>query len=549
MRWRPTRDAPGGVRGVEVEIVEDDDDDVLGAMAAARSAAAPILVAADGVRWFAAPPADSTTAVLDPDAEPGRHDADGDHPGGPDRRGAGLRRPHPRRVAVVVAVVALVAAVNVVDMRREAARIAALQSVPGVLDPLDRPIEPVWSISGRWSGDTGDLVLVAGTPDVGLQAVRPDTGAVEWTRPVPAGSVREFCRPVSWLGAPPSLDEPAGVRPGAGDDDTVLCASQATVGTGEDGLRSARVAAVDGGTGRELRTFEQSGQIIDLASFDPATVVVAVVTPEEHLAVTEWDIGTGAERWAFRTADPLGGPRDLPVDRVQRIGDVLVVGAADSVVAVDLSSGIEVDRVAVERSRLDAYDRQEPTRVTLDGGDVAVWRPEDRSGHVEDADGDVLFRLAGPVRPAVVDDGSRPDLLLTGSRDGRLLRAVERTTGKHRWTGRGDQVLLRLDDVVLARSEAGDRVHALSLRTGDVRWSVPWESSVVVPVLTDGTVFLAPAEDQGTREALVARSLTDGTDVWRTVLPDGTYLLRAMAGGDLVAVTQSGAVGLGHRDG
>ena len=96
-------------------------------------------------------------------------------------------------VASVAVVVGSLAVTQVVLDHREAARVAALAAIPGVVPPVDASIGVLWRADPELapvlrSGAMVDGVLVGGTQDAtgapAIVGLDPDTGAVAWRTPV-----------------------------------------------------------------------------------------------------------------------------------------------------------------------------------------------------------------------------------------------------------------------------------------------------------------------------------------------------------------------------
>lgn len=490
MRWSPSPGQSPGSTGIEVEILEDDPG---------------------GVEQAGARPATGAAAAQD---EGGR---------APRRWG--------RRATVAAVILSVVAGVNVVHAQREEARLAALADVPGLLPPLDGPLQPVWDLPGHFNGVAGDLVLVDG--DEGLRAVDPATGEVVWSRP--AGRGAGDCRPVlhdARLPSPPVHDR------GAVRRDVLVCGAY----FGSARARSGPITVVDAGTGERLHAFNDGTGLIDAVPVDETALVVVAATPGGRLWATRWDTATGQEEWTFITPGPMPGLLSLQLEEIRLEGDVYVLQAGYPV-AFDLVTGRAVDADTAP----DHAGPPSTARAALGGGDVAVWRPDGDQGHVEDADGRVLFRLPGPLWRTEVHDGSEPGILVTGSRGGSLLRGLDRTTGEYLWTapvGGSGSPLLQVAGVLVSMDSAGATMRAVDVGDGTLRWTAPATREVWTGPLTDGSLVVAATMADG-RPVLVARDLADGEEAWRSALPTGVGAVFATPTGDVIALTPTGVVGLG----
>lgn len=563
---------PSADRGrVEVEIVEDEHDDVLDAMVAARASTVPTLADVSGVPWYDGRP--SRPALVGADAAdsqptgfgvtglsttgfgvtgpgttgPDTTDGDGPPAGGGVRSAAARRRTRARRATVAGVVLAVAAGSSAVESAQQAARLAALAEVPGVLEPIEEPLRPLWAVPGDWfSGETSSLVLLSAGQAV--QAVDPATGTVVWSRTAGEGFLGEYCSPLV-----PRGPSGAWLLAGAGGDDApstadlLLCRSHSafTNEIGEVGsTRRPRLTVVDGATGRDLHALPQAGSLIGLELVADGDVVALASGQAGHLEATRWDVATGAEVWRYRSEHPVLGPDRMGVERLERRGDVVLVDAR-SAVAVDLTTGADVDPATARASTEPAWFEETP----LDRAETAVWHYPAHApggeGYVRTALGRVRFDLPGPVWVPEVDDGSRPDVLVVGSVSGRTLRGLNRSTGAQLWAASsgGGWPLARLDGYMVVQS--GSRLQSVDLRNGQVRWSVPVDLAWGVQPLTDGNVVLALQSGASGAPDLVAYSLSDGVERWRTPAPEGTQSVTATSTGNVVAVTRHGLIGLG----
>ena len=93
------------------------------------------------------------------------------------------RRRLARWAVIAVAAIAVAIAPGVVDSRRAAARLAALEASPGVLEQATRPPVELWRTPGRLAGDQADAPLVAGAdePSGTEEYVLPDGARVTWS--------------------------------------------------------------------------------------------------------------------------------------------------------------------------------------------------------------------------------------------------------------------------------------------------------------------------------------------------------------------------------
>ncbi len=221
------------------------------------------------------------------------------------------------RAVVVVGMAAVLVTTGVatlVSQRRDAARLRALADVPGVLAPLDGPLEVQWATEG-WPvadiADVGDrLVTVLTTRLDRLDAVALDarTGDVVWRTPLPSDASQH---------APAACVVPGSPRPGTdGDADpdsapVLACVVADEVATTTDGpgldqytyAVRARLLVLDALTG-ELLEDDPVTPPVSLSAIG-ADALLGTVDDRGHAHVSRMDLRTGAVRWTFTTPEPV----------------------------------------------------------------------------------------------------------------------------------------------------------------------------------------------------------------------------------------------------
>ncbi|MGP9019392.1 protein kinase domain-containing protein [Streptomyces sp. BR1] len=320
-------------------------------------------------------------------------------------------------------------------------------AAPGVtaarLDPADGRV--LWSVKargvgGRVSDDgeprvSGGLVLVV-PPGAGrLDALDPATGAVRWTRPVPAhASVRIDDTSVLFTGTGTGevrcLDSATGKerwhgRPAAATAQWVSAPGGTAlyaVAVSEDAA-SSLVTAVSPGTGKVLWTKRLAGALGPVGASGSALSLLAADADSYTTAVVRLDTATRSVR---RTA--LAAPLDQAQAGVD--GDtVYVFGAGGSLLAVDARAGVQRWRLETGAARA--------SRPVAGGGRVYVTGADGRLLAVDSARGVLVGqtdpRMAGgpntfaPSLPAPVLAGSvvyasAPDGSVFGVATGALSR-------------------------------------------------------------------------------------------------------------------------------
>ncbi|MFS0705704.1 PQQ-binding-like beta-propeller repeat protein [Cellulomonas sp. 179-A 9B4 NHS] len=494
--------------------------------------------------------------------EPGAGDVPA--PGGPARR-----RPSRRTVLVsgglVVAVAAgLVVAQQVAD-RRDAERLARLATVPGVVAPVETPLEVLWSWS---SGGLGLPAAVDGWYDpavlVGLRvaddaaatlvAVAGGTGEETWTVPlVPAAG------PLG--GAPTPSGVACAALPAAGTDRVVCVASDAyTVWEGTSSYATApttsRLLVVDGRTGEvvaEHGTDPADGPPAhDLAVADGRAVLLAAEAGGEGV-LRAVDPVTGTEAW--RTPLPPDDPAGLsgqlagPGGTLARLRDgtlVVLRGSGDSLL-VDPADGTVLREVPRGSTPALSPQLRTPGGVAWGvgaSGTADLVRTDGASTTVVLPTGDLTF--PGAHVPVLVDDGSAGDLVL--ARDGAGVRALDPGTGDARW--QVDAGVARSAHVLEGRVhlESAAGVVTVDAATGDELWRRERAGSAPATApLVDGRLLWeaerTTAPGGGLGADLVGLDPADGTERARVPLPAGLTEVSPY-GGRLVGLAGLGTDGV-----
>lgn len=388
------------------------------------------------------------------------------------RRPSWLRRHARWAVVVGVVLVALVVGVQSASARGDRARLAALATVPGVLNPLDGSLEVAWRLdfahsTAIWSGPA-DGVLVSGAAQPGgfvLLGTDVATGSSLWTRPVtpdPGPSAWAWCLSV-----------------GTGADAVAVCTAGTNSGLWEVTAPDRVLWVVEPRTGRVLaqRSLPMTAQIA--AQGD--RLLVARPADDERWQVQATDPVTGVPAWTFTSEPVAGGAHVLDSPQLTPVqgGAILVVPG-----------------------HMWSIDTTGHARASL-SDDVATWWSGLRAGAVMGFGG----LSEGEYRSTVVladgtrytssedeldvspDDGSSPETLFT--------------------TDRAD------DGSLVARSA--------------VDGTVVWRSAVAptTGVLLHGRLYL------GTPHALVALDAASGREVWHRATDhpitqlstDGHYLV------------------------
>ncbi|RYV52200.1 PQQ-binding-like beta-propeller repeat protein [Pengzhenrongella frigida] len=473
-------------------------------------------------------------------------DGDGDDQGGDspvaesDGADAGRARRFVRRwrwpVAGVV-VLALVSA-GVVASRRDAARLADLAGVPGILAPLDGRVRELWTtadfpfptisdLGGVLVGATYDMVAFA---DPQVRGVEARTGEELWSMPLGGQPGGSRCVPAAGPVAGPRQAVLVCVVVDAVEDAVEEGAAGSSPGE-TTWRRPTRVhlAVLDPRTGRVLR--EQPAAPDDwLVAF--GTDVVRTSAGEGGTDVTRLDPRTGEAVWTSHH----------PADSGELVQSGYAVTDGDGLL---VSAGSRAWLLSSTGELVDEWE------VATDDG----WSLFQAGGHVlraeyaSNASGLVLTDLVTGVRITPpegsspwpgVDDGSMPGVLFTS---GLGLAAWDLGTGERRWqregaaTGAVDGAFV-LDGAVYT---VGDGVvSALDGASGKELWTVRTGLSGPYDLATDGRSLLVLGSASGSATSTVrALDLTDGRLQWDAPLTHPMQSLEVSAG-HLFAQTDEG---------
>jgi len=450
-------------------------------------------------------------------------------PAQPERRSVHLVRRWWRAVAIGLAVTLV--AVWVISDRREAARLAALADVDGVVAPLDGPPHPGWSTTaGLWSmpvETAGRLVYATLRADGGTDVIAFDvgTGAEDWR---------------TSLGAPAS--------------DTSASLTSTCVAVTAQGEPSRHLVAclaglfMFGGSGSDTPTVTTtsahlelidavSGKIVDDTPTARATaigrigtdLVRADVTTDDRLRVERTDPLSTSPRWTFTSPETLT-TADASSLRISIVADRILVleGATTwSVLSAD-GTVIRSSDHAAASGRISGFTGQmlltESPSSTADAQRTEVL----------DLGTGRSFTLEGYPAGSSPDDRSVPDVLLTQTTS--TLLASDTATGRLRWStslGSGGRVMVIDGRVVVDDSSS---LRAIDGRSGRVLWEQPGAAPVDHSAVTDGTVVVAVATKRDSTTEMTAYGLDDGVPRWSTTVPSLTRTIGTL-GRRLVTVT------------
>jgi outer membrane protein assembly factor BamB len=375
-----------------------------------------------------------------------------------------------------------------------------------------------------------------------VAALDPTSGQALWTvGQVPQasglqGSPQCFVTsPDAAFGGPPAPDgQPEDVvcTSAGGAVCTALSAPEDTVAPGSSGVSTgscvqtdAIAQVLDVRTGRVLRT-------IDLAWSSPAATMV-----DGDLVVAGLDTHgrLGAARWRLSGTDPVWRYLGAPMGA----GSTPTVVAHGSSVEVFIGSD-SVNLDAATGTEMPADARVDQRRVTLPDGSAAVQEsdgtgPEGLQVHVLRPDGSVVLTEPGVLQGPTVNDGSVPGLVLVMDVPTGRERAINASTGSELWSTTGYAFGPLVNGRLVAWT-TGSSLRVLDAATGQVLWQRQIGALTAGPFVpvTDGYRILS-LEDAGTR--LVARSLATGDELWSMpwAAAERSVLTTTSSGGVLVA--------------
>jgi len=448
------------------------------------------------------------------------------------------------RWPVAGVVVVALAVPSVVGARREAARLADLADVPGILAPLDGPVRELWTtadypypftfdLSGVLVGvafNLADLADATELPDPIVHGVDARTGRELWSMSLGGQPGGTQCVPAAGPVTGPHqavlvcvvVDSVADVSAGDASTDS----------PGQSGWNPperVHLAVLDPRTGRVLR--EQAAAPDDgLVSF--GTDVVRTTKVDGGTDVTRLDPRTGRVVWTSHHAVVAG---ELAQSGYAELHDDGLLVSAGSTAWLLSSTGKVLDEWDV---------------ATADG-----WSLVQAGGHVlrgayeSNGPGLVLTDLINGVTitPSEdssirqgVDDGSVPGVLFTSGAD---LVAWDLDSGKPRWQvegagyGASDSTIV-LDGVVYALRYGV--VSAVDGRGGEELWQIRTELSGPYDLATDGRSLLVLGSVAGSATSTVrALNPTDGRTQWDAPLTHVAQSLE-VSGGHLFAQTDEG---------
>lgn len=440
-------------------------------------------------------------------------------------------------VGLALAVLAVAASVglHVVQQRQEAARLAALADVPGVLAPLDRSVHELWQsevvIADVQLTAAGDALVATRTGPgnaVDMQALDPRTGDLMWST-----VLREADQPLtSWGAAGCVLAEDDGLP-------VLACTVVDEWSTSPDSNGA---------------TVPTRAHLVVLDPRDGEVLAQRAVAPDASLGALDGDL---------LLASTGGGDR-VRLERVHPVSG-LVTWSFDDAIPVHPDAGYHgapawvqtVDGHVVLTSRAttwlltpDGVPERGPVEadtVLVSGGRLLAqsyrWSDSGTTTYEILPDGSTGPEISLQPVWTTVDDGSVPGLLLAADASGELV-GIDVTTGERRWTSsvRSVDSALVVDGHVVVGTP-GHGVLGLDPQTGEI----DWETEVARYdgfLSTDGRVVTTVDNVDLRDRRLVGLDLDDGRRAWEMPMGSDVEWMQVLDG-RLYGQGQNGIVAIG----
>ena len=260
----------------------------------------------------------------------------------------------------------------------------------------------------------------------------------------------------------------------------------------------------------------------------------AGVSSETGLA-PRWPEAGPAELWRR----PLGEGFSAIIVAEGRLYTQFASGGNAFVASLSATDGSEIWRVRTGASFKDSYGNGPRATPTLDGGVVYALNASGDLVAVRAADGGVMWKLDlrksfGAKVPHWGLSGSpliEGDLLIVnaGGDAGRSVLALDKKTGKLRWSARDDKagyaapIAMTVAGVRQVLVFVGDKIVSLNPADGTTYWELGWKTdwgvNATTPILLEGDrVFLSTGYDKGAI-MLKLRKEGDGVvaeELWRS---------------------------------
>lgn len=309
-------------------------------------------------------------------------------------------------------------------------------------------------------------------------------------------------------------------------------ASPVTIADGvlyAEGDRKLHAIALSGGA--ERWQIDLNGSFFSPAVMDGTVFVRAESGNDGYVIALQAD--SGAKLWQYKfpavgsAYDNIGGHVTSPVVA----SGLLIVGAAETIVALDTHSGREVWTYTTEFPVISSVSIANETLYAADFSrlyalDLKTGQERWRFDHGQ---------LALYFAPILVED----EVAIAGY---DTIYLLDRNTGKVVWSKRFDDTQVipagASEDAIYVKST--NRFWALDRISGNVRWNYAATNFVSLPAITRDQIYVVTRSDGGSQIRALAQA--DGQELWRVDQAGLTNAAPVVAGGRLYARTSEGNV-------
>lgn len=493
--------------------------------------------------------------------EPPEPPASGDG-AGPDGTDTGARHWSWRKrvtagLAVGLVVAAFVGVGALQSARHEAARQKALAGSPGLVPPIDGPLEELWRMDGSalMAESAGLMILEHWRSQEGtgrVLAVEPFTGDVVWDfTPPQDGPGYTWCqglseddRDTTSVRPAGGAEGPDGGADGPGGPQTPLIACLTTIDRGARGLGdwepTTSLHVLEAPTGREVLAVTDPGSLMmwDVVDGD---VAMLLELPGGHVTATRLAVPDGEPVWTYRSDEPVTSGGGAVAWGTWPEGRFVIQGQRS--VVLDLETGEAVPEPSDGGLPVTPMP---PVRTPLPDGGTVEWTPSMTglgTGRVLDPDGSERFALTGPVAWMVSDDSVPERIVLERQLGDDVFAVIDAGDGHVVWEGEtAERPVARLDGLLVVVGV--DLLRGVRIRDGVEQWSLTAMYAHQSQVLTDGNVLLV-RRDAGSQRIVAAVDATDGTERWQMSLPEDVSYLSGTSSGPIVGYAGEGLIAYG----
>jgi len=302
-----------------------------------------------------------------------------------------------------------------------------------------------------------------------------------------------------------------------------------------DGLLFAesdrKLHAVALASGEEQWEFNLAGSFLSPAAVN-GTVYVRSETGEDGF-VFALAADSGAKLWQYKFAkvgssyDNVGGHVTSPVV----VDGLVLVGAAENVVALDTQDGKELWRFVTEYPVVSSVSVADGLVYFADftrlyALDLQTGQERWRFDH---------GKLALYFAPIIVGD----QIALAGA---DTIYLLNRTTGKQAWSKRFDdiQIIPAGASAHHLYVKATNQLWALDLAQGNVAWNFSTTNFISLPAITDDQIYIITRADGGSQVRALQQAT--GQEIWRQEQAGLANAAPVIAGGNVYVRAISGKV-------